>query len=52
MVINLSINKTLDDSVIVKQLFMFKKILTNQDKCKQMRIDFDYKGFTNHEPYK
>ena len=45
MVINLSINKTLDDSVIVKQLFMFKKILTNQNECTQMRIDFDYKGF-------
>ena len=45
MVINVSINKTLDDSVIVKQLFMFKKIFTNQNECTQMRIDFDYKGF-------
>ena len=23
------------------QLFMFKKILTNQNECTQMRIDFD-----------
>ena len=45
MVINVSINKTLDNSVMVKQLFMFKKILTNQNECTQMRIDFDYKGF-------
>ena len=24
---------------------MFKKNLTNQNECTQMRIDFDYKGF-------
>ena len=53
MVINVSINRALDDSVIVKQLFMFRKIFTNA----QMRIDFDcdrliMKVFTNHEPYK
>ena len=45
MVINVSMNKTLDDSVIVKQLFMFKKIHTSQNEYTQMRIDFDYKGF-------
>ena len=58
MVINVSINKT-DDSVIAKQLLMFKKILkcytkkkkilTNQNECTQMRIDLDFKG---HELYK
>ena len=45
VVINVSINKTLDDSVIVKPLFMLKKILTNQNECTQIRIDFDYEGF-------
>ena len=61
MVINISVNKTLDDSVIVKkvsilwfsyscsrgfsQVIIKKQILTDQNECTQMRIDFDYKGF-------
>ena len=45
VMVTININKTLDDSVIVKQLFMFRKNLTNQNECTQMRIDFDYKGF-------
>ena len=52
MVINVSINNTLADSVIAKQLFMFKKNLMNQNECTQMRIDLVKKVFTNYEPHK
>ena len=54
MVINISIDKTLDDSVILKkvstlsssylssrrfsQIIIKKQILTDQNKCTQMRI--------------
>ena len=41
MMINASVNKALDDSVIAKQLFMFKKIFLDQKECTQMSIDFD-----------
>ena len=68
MVINISINETVNDLVIVKnvsilwssylcwrgfsQAIIKKKIFTDQNECTQMRIDFDYKVFTNHGPCK